>query len=239
MRKTGDARLVFLFFLDGLAYENNTSANCLKHLPPLGIQILFVTETIRDGTTDQWSFLYGTSGSRPFRYNLPEPVWIQGNVQALHVHKLFEALVVEGKLKLAIFGVLSIATVLTGCSSKPAQQAGGAGAQAMPVQTVTIEPQPVARGDEYVSTIKSRRSATITPQVVGNLIKIAVRSGDVEKVGGTLAQAVVFRICNNAHYFHWRAIAFDKPEMLSERAAVAEKAASHGAIDNRYVCGLI
>ncbi len=74
--------------------------------------------------------------------------------------------------------------MLTGCS-KPAPQAGG-GPQALPVQTVTVEPQPVARGDEYVSTIKSRRSATITPQVVGNLIKIVVRSGDHVKAGQLL-----------------------------------------------------
>ena len=90
----------------------------------------------------------------------------------------------EGKLKLAI-SVLSITTVLAGCSSKPAQQAGAA-PQAMPVQTVTVEPQPVPRGDEYVSTIKSRRSATITPQVVGNLVKIDVRSGDHVKAGQLL-----------------------------------------------------
>src|SRR5271168_200752 len=92
--------------------------------------------------------------------------------------------VVEGKLKFAI-SVLSIAIVLAGCSNKPAQQAGAA-PQAMPVQTVTVEPQPVARGDEYVSTIKSRRSATITPQVVGNLVKIDVRSGDHVKAGQLL-----------------------------------------------------
>jgi len=87
-------------------------------------------------------------------------------------------------LKLAI-SVLSITTVLAGCSNKPVQQAG-ASPQAMPVQTVTVEPQPVPRGDEYVSTIKSRRSATITPQVVGNLVKIDVRSGDHVKAGQLL-----------------------------------------------------
>jgi RND family efflux transporter MFP subunit len=91
---------------------------------------------------------------------------------------------VEGKLKFAI-SVLSIATLVTGCSSKPAQQAN-AGAGPMPVQTVTVEPQPVARGDEYVSTIKSRRSATIMPQVAGNLVKIEARSGDHVKAGQLL-----------------------------------------------------
>jgi RND family efflux transporter MFP subunit len=92
---------------------------------------------------------------------------------------------VEGKLRVAI-SILSIATVLSGCSSKPAQQAGAAGPQALPVQTVTVEPQPVPRGDEYVSTIKSRRSATITPQVAGNLVKIVARSGDHVKSGQLL-----------------------------------------------------
>jgi len=92
---------------------------------------------------------------------------------------------VESKVRFAIT-IFSVAALLTGCSSKPAQQAGAAGPQAMPVQTVTVEPQPVPRGDEYVSTIKSRRSATITPQVVGNLVKILVRSGDHVKSGQLL-----------------------------------------------------
>jgi RND family efflux transporter MFP subunit len=93
---------------------------------------------------------------------------------------------VKDKLKIA-FSVLSMAIVVTGCSAKPAQPAGaGAGAQAMPVQTVTVEPHPVARGDEYVSTIKSRRSATIMPQVTGNLVKIEARSGDHVKAGQLL-----------------------------------------------------
>jgi RND family efflux transporter MFP subunit len=102
------------------------------------------------------------------------------------VFKLFLRPVVESKLRLAI-SLLSIATVLTGCS-KPAQHAGagGAGMQAMPVQTVTVEPQAVPRGDEYVSTIKSRRSATIMPQVAGNLVRIAVHSGDHVKSGQLL-----------------------------------------------------
>jgi len=53
----------------------------------------------------------------------------------------------------------------------------------MPVKTIVVEPQPVPRSDEYVSTIKSRRSATINPQVVGNLVSIDVRSGDRVKAG--------------------------------------------------------
>ncbi len=48
----------------------------------------------------------------------------------------------------------------------------------MPVQTQTIAAAPVPQYDEYVSTIKSRRSATINPQVDGNLVRIYVHSGD-------------------------------------------------------------
>jgi len=34
------------FFLDGLAYEINAMANCLKHLPRLNIQKSFVTKLL-------------------------------------------------------------------------------------------------------------------------------------------------------------------------------------------------
>ncbi|HEX3438042.1 MAG TPA: efflux RND transporter periplasmic adaptor subunit [Pseudacidobacterium sp.] len=80
-----------------------------------------------------------------------------------------------------------MASLLTACS-KPAQQAGAGaqGSQAMPVKTVLVQPQPVPRSDEYVTTIKSRRSATISPQVSGNLISISVRSGDHVAVGQLL-----------------------------------------------------
>ncbi len=48
----------------------------------------------------------------------------------------------------------------------------------MPVQTVAVSMQPVAQSSEYVATIKSRRSATMQPQVDGRLTGISVRSGD-------------------------------------------------------------
>ena len=94
----------------------------------------------------------------------------------LLVHKTFRGAVVDSLRKFGI-GTFVLTAFLTACSSKQAQQAGAAaGPQAMPVQTVTVSPQPVPRSDEYVSTIKSRRSATINPQVPGNLVKIEVRS---------------------------------------------------------------
>ena len=79
--------------------------------------------------------------------------------------------------------------MLSGCQQKNTQAApAGAGMQAMPVQTVTVNLQPVAQASEYVSTIKSRRSATIQPQVSGNLTQIDVHSGDSVKSGQVLMQ---------------------------------------------------
>jgi len=85
-----------------------------------------------------------------------------------------------------VLATLFMASLLTACG-KPAQSASaaaqGGGPQALPVQTEVVTLQPVPRMDEYVSTIKSRRSATINPRVSGNLVSISVRSGDHVKTG--------------------------------------------------------
>jgi RND family efflux transporter MFP subunit len=75
----------------------------------------------------------------------------------------------------------------TGCDKKPPAQAA-AGMQAMPVQTVTVALAPVPQVSEYVATIMSRRSATLLPQVSGNLTKILVHSGDQVKAGRVLME---------------------------------------------------
>jgi RND family efflux transporter MFP subunit len=56
----------------------------------------------------------------------------------------------------------------------------------MPVQTMAVTFSPVPQSSEYVATIKSRRSATLQPQVSGTLTRILVRSGDHVKTGQTL-----------------------------------------------------
>jgi RND family efflux transporter MFP subunit len=56
----------------------------------------------------------------------------------------------------------------------------------MPVQVAPVTLSPVPNSDTYVATIKSRRSATIQPQVDGNLVKIFVKSGDVVAAGQSL-----------------------------------------------------
>ncbi len=56
----------------------------------------------------------------------------------------------------------------------------------MPVQVAPVTLSPVPNSDTYVATIKSRRSATMQPQVDGNLVKIFVKSGDLVKAGQVL-----------------------------------------------------
>jgi RND family efflux transporter MFP subunit len=73
----------------------------------------------------------------------------------------------------------------TACAKQGPPQAAP---QAMPVQTETIAAAPVPQYDEYVSTIKSRRSATINPQVDGNLVRIYVHSGDRVHTGQILME---------------------------------------------------
>lgn len=71
----------------------------------------------------------------------------------------------------------------TGCNNAKPEQTPPAAAQALPVQTITVADVPVPQSDEYVATVKSRRSATINPQVDGNLTQILVHSGDHVSAG--------------------------------------------------------
>ena len=78
---------------------------------------------------------------------------------------------------LGISCLVLIGLAVAGCKQTPAAPAG-AGVQGMPVQTVAVTLSPVPQSNEYVATIKSRRSATVLPQVSGLLTQILVRSGD-------------------------------------------------------------
>lgn len=81
-----------------------------------------------------------------------------------------------------------LAAGVVGCSKAQPQRAAGAGMQALPVQTMTVAETPVPQSDQYVATIKSRRSATINPQVSGNLTQILVHSGDQVTAGQLLME---------------------------------------------------
>ena len=71
----------------------------------------------------------------------------------------------------------------SGCSDT---QAKPPAAQPLSVKTETINLTPVPRVDEYVATVKSRRSASIQPQVDGSLTRILVKSGDPVRAGQVL-----------------------------------------------------
>jgi RND family efflux transporter MFP subunit len=81
--------------------------------------------------------------------------------------------------KLGIIFLVSLlsatALISSGCSKTEAKQPAP---QALPVKTETIKLTPVPQVDEYVATVKSRRSASIQPQVDGSLTRILVKSGD-------------------------------------------------------------
>jgi len=82
-------------------------------------------------------------------------------------------------------GIVCLALVVvaaSGCQKKPTAPAE-AGMQGMPVQTVAVSLVPVPQTSEYVATIKSRRSATLQPQVDGRLTEISVQSGSRVKAG--------------------------------------------------------
>jgi RND family efflux transporter MFP subunit len=88
-------------------------------------------------------------------------------------------------LGIGCFVLLGLAA--TGCDKKPPAQAAG-DMQGMPVQTMAVTLVPVPQSSEYVATIKSRRSATLLPQVSGNLTKILVHSGDHVKARQVLME---------------------------------------------------
>ena len=56
----------------------------------------------------------------------------------------------------------------------------------MPVDIVTLAAKPVEQGTEFVASLKSRRSATINPDVEGTLTQVAVRSGQNVSRGALL-----------------------------------------------------
>ena len=85
---------------------------------------------------------------------------------------------VAGGASVLLMGVL-------GC--KPAAPPAAA-PQAMPVMVAPVSLTSVPNGDTYVATVKSRRSASLSPQIDGNITKIFVVSGQAVKVGQILMQ---------------------------------------------------
>lgn len=93
----------------------------------------------------------------------------------------------EKTVKVVLLGALAVGSTLftLGCNKGEARPQAQQ-PQAMPVKTQAVNLEPVPRANEFVATIKSRRSASIQPQVDGTLTRIAVKSGDHVKAGQVL-----------------------------------------------------
>jgi RND family efflux transporter MFP subunit len=82
---------------------------------------------------------------------------------------------------------------LAACSGGDAASAGGPGGPGgamppMPVEAITLTAKPVERTNEYIATVKSRRSSTIQPQVEGFITRIVAQSGQRVRAGTVLMQ---------------------------------------------------
>ena len=81
----------------------------------------------------------------------------------------------------------ALASAFAGCG-------GGAtvppdpGASATKVEIVVAQPRTVEDASEYVATVKSRSSATLQPQVEGQITRIFVKSGDRVDAGAPILQ---------------------------------------------------
>lgn len=89
--------------------------------------------------------------------------------------------------------LLGLATILTvvwvaGCSKTSGNNPAAAAPQAFPVQVQVTPSVKIPDATEYLSILKSRRSANINPQVEGQITKIFVKSGDQVSVGTPLMQ---------------------------------------------------
>ena len=90
----------------------------------------------------------------------------------------------------AFYSLMAVAAVAAACSGDNGQQAatGGPGGAMppTPVEVITLAAKPVEQSSEFVASLKSRRSATINPEVEGALRRIAVRSGQNVSQGALL-----------------------------------------------------
>src|SRR5208282_2404693 len=86
-------------------------------------------------------------------------------------------------------GTLLVCALLGGCGQKStAGDAAGGAPPAMPVQVLAVVPEKISDTSEYLAILKSRHSATINPQVEGQIVRIVVKSGDHVKAGESLLQ---------------------------------------------------
>jgi RND family efflux transporter MFP subunit len=87
----------------------------------------------------------------------------------------------------AFAAALAIVAVTGGCQ-KGTNPAAAPAMQAMPVQVRLVQSEQIADSSDYLVILKSRHSATINPQVEGQITKIFVKSGDRVKAGTPILQ---------------------------------------------------
>jgi RND family efflux transporter MFP subunit len=91
-------------------------------------------------------------------------------------------------VKVCAAGLVTFAAFAAGCGKTSAGDPAGGGMPAMPVQVQIAKSQKIPDATEYLSLLKSRHSATINPQVEGQITKIFVKSGDRVTAGMPLLQ---------------------------------------------------
>ena len=83
---------------------------------------------------------------------------------------------------------LTAGALAVGCQKSAADNPPGASAPALPVQVRIAPSVKIPDTTEYLSILKSRHSATINPQVEGQITRIFVKSGEHVKAGTPLLQ---------------------------------------------------
>src|SRR5262252_6369476 len=86
----------------------------------------------------------------------------------------------------SLSAILTALALVAGCGGGKATTAGPP--QAMPVKVRTAKPEKVEVSTEYVSTLKSRDTAVIMPQVEGIITQIFVHSGNHVAAGDPIMQ---------------------------------------------------
>jgi RND family efflux transporter MFP subunit len=106
----------------------------------------------------------------------------------LFLQMRFDKRILPGKwCATALLAALAAGTFLSGCQKSSAGNPAG-DAAAMPVQVRVAPSVKTPDTTEYLSILKSRRSAAINPQVEGQITRIFVKSGDHVEAGTPLLQ---------------------------------------------------
>ena len=94
-----------------------------------------------------------------------------------------------------IYHILVLTALAAACGRGGAPAAGGAAAgggrgpaPVAGVGIVTLQPQPIEDGSDFIATIRSLHSTTVQPQVDGVITKIFVKSGDTVRPGSPILQ---------------------------------------------------